>query len=120
MYSAFSEEELPAEKQVREILLSYVNDYCQDMVETRIREGVDPKEDFAVNIIMKSDLNDLRYLYRFGEYISESQLETARFLNSMSQEVNRQYGRYLYRRVPYGLCYRQKRYQEEEDSKYPL
>ena len=86
MYSAFSEEELPAEKQVREILLSYVNDYCQDMVETRIREGVDPKEDFAVNIIMKSDLNDLRYLYRFGEYISESQLEIARFLNSMSQE----------------------------------
>ena len=56
------------------------------MVETRIREGVDPEEDFAVNIIMKSDLNDLRYLYRFGEYISESQLETARFLNSMSQE----------------------------------
>ena len=86
MYSAFSEEALPAEKQVREILLSYVNDYCQDMVETRIREGVDPEEDFAVNIIMKSDLNDLRYLYRFGEYISESQLETARFLNSMSQE----------------------------------
>ena len=86
MYSAFSEEELPAEKQVREILLSYVNDYCQDMVETRIREGVDPEEDFAVNIIMKSDLNDLRYLYRFGEYISGSQLETARFLNSMSQE----------------------------------
>ena len=86
MYSAFSEEELPAEKQVREILLSYVNDYCQDMVETRIREGVDPEEDFAVNIIMKSDLNDLRYLYIFGEYISESQLETARFLNSMSQE----------------------------------
>ena len=86
MYSAFSEEELPVEKQVREILLSYVNDYCQDMVETRIREGVDPEEDFAVNIIMKSDLNDLRYLYRFGEYISESQLETARFLNSMSQE----------------------------------
>ena len=86
MYSAFSEEELPAEKQVREILLSYVNDYCQDMVETRIREGVDPEEDFAVNIIMKSDLNDLRYLYRFGEYISDSQLETARFLKSMSQE----------------------------------
>ena len=86
MYSAFSEEELPAEKQVREILLSYVNDYCQDMVETRIREGVDPEEDFAVNIIMKSDLNHLRYLYRFGEYISDSQLETARFLNSMSQE----------------------------------
>ena len=95
MYSAFSEEELPAEKQVREILLSYVNDYCQDMVETRIREGVDPEEDFAVNIIMKSDLNDLRYLYRFGEYISESQLETARFLNSMSQkEIDSMAGTY--------------------------
>lgn len=62
MYSAFTQEELPLEHEVQGILSSYVNDYCQDMVETRIREGVDPEEDFAVNIIMKSDLNDLRYL----------------------------------------------------------
>ena len=32
IYSAFTQEEIPAEKQVKEILVSYVNDYCQDMV----------------------------------------------------------------------------------------
>ena len=42
VYSAFGQEELPQENLVRDILVSYVNDYCQDMMEQRIREGVDP------------------------------------------------------------------------------
>lgn len=33
--------------------------------------------DFAKKIIMGSDLSDLSYLYRFGEYISEQELQTA-------------------------------------------
>ena len=36
------------EKQVKEILVSYVNDYCQDMVENRIREAIDPENNFVV------------------------------------------------------------------------
>lgn len=86
VYSAFSQEEVPEPKTVREILVSYVNDYCQDMVERRIREGVDPELDFAVRIIMESDLSDLRYLYRYGEFVSENELGVAAFLNSLSQE----------------------------------
>ncbi|MDD7220587.1 MAG: aminopeptidase [Clostridia bacterium] len=86
VYSAFSQGELPAEREIREILTSYVNDYCQDMVEQRVRESVDPEENFATNLIMNSDLNDLRYLYLYGEYVSENELETARFLNSLPQE----------------------------------
>ena len=34
---------------------------------------------------MQADLTDLRYLYYFGEYISENELETARHLNTLSQ-----------------------------------
>ena len=41
VYSAFCEEELPEAATVEGILRSYVNDYCQDMMEQRIREGVD-------------------------------------------------------------------------------
>ena len=89
IYSAFGEEELPKEKQIREILISYVNDYCQDMVEQRIREAVDPEDNFAVHMIMDSDLTDLRYLYQYGEYVSENETGVAEFLNSLSQdEVN--------------------------------
>ena len=69
IHSAFCEEEIPSVKNVQEILRSYVNDYCQDMMEQRIAEGVDPGRDFAVRIVMDSDLDDLRYLYRYGEYV---------------------------------------------------
>ena len=86
VYSAFCEDEIPEAATVEEILRSYVNDYCQDMMKERIREGVDPELDFASEIIMKSDLTDLRYLYRYGEYISENELGVAGFLNSLSQE----------------------------------
>ena len=85
-YFAFSQEELPSVEQVKEILVSYVNDYCQDMVGERIREAIDPEDNFAVQIIMNSDLTDLRYLYQFGEYVSDNEWKTAEFLNSLSQK----------------------------------
>ena len=86
VHSVFSEEELPSVKTTEDILRSYVNDYCQDMMEQRIAEGVDPSLDFAVRIIMDSDLTDLRYLYKYGEYVSENETGVAEFLNSLTQE----------------------------------
>ena len=80
------QEELPEAATVEGILRSYVNDYCQDMMEQRIREGVDPELDFATDIILNSDLSDLRYLYRYGEFVSENETGVAEFLNSLSQE----------------------------------
>ena len=53
----------------------------------RIREQLDPGLSFAKDIIQESDLNDLRYLYRFGEYISESELQIATYLNSLPEET---------------------------------
>ncbi len=41
---------------MKEILVSYVNDYCQDMVGERIREAIDPEIIFIVKLIMNSDL----------------------------------------------------------------
>ena len=86
VYSAFDQEEIPEEKVVRRILYSYVNDYCQDMMEHHVRSSLDPEMNFAVKIIMEADLSDLSYLYRFGEYISENELGSARFLNTLPQE----------------------------------
>lgn len=86
IYGALCDEELPEAKTIQEILKSYVNDYCQDMMEERIREGVDPENNFALKILMESDLSDLRYLYSYGEYISENEIGVATFLNSLSQD----------------------------------
>lgn len=87
VYSAFTQdEELPEEKTVREILSSYINDYCQDMMEQHIHKSLDPECDFAEKIIMEADLSDLRYLYKYGEFVSDNELGVAEFLNSLSQE----------------------------------
>ena len=86
VYGAFAQEEIPTEEELRGILNSYANDYCQDMIEYRTRECVDPELDFAAKIIMHSDFSDLRYLYLFGEYITENELGVAAFLNGLSQE----------------------------------
>ena len=86
IYAAFEGEEKPSVKSIEDILRSYVNDYCQDMMEQRIAEGVDTSLDFAVRIIMDSDLTDLRYLYQYGEYISVNETGVAEFLNRLSEE----------------------------------
>ena len=86
IYGEFCAEELPEVKTVQDILSSYVNDYCQDMVEQRILEGIDPEQDFALKIVMEADLTDLRYLYWYGEYVSDNETGVAQFLNTLSQE----------------------------------
>ncbi len=85
-YHMFEEEELPSPENLRDALYWYVSDYCGEMVEYRIRELVDPSLDFAARIILEADLSDIRYLYRFGEYITENERKTAEFLASLPEE----------------------------------
>lgn len=86
VYAAFENKEEPSAKTVEGILRSYVNDYCQDMMEQRIGEAVDPELSFATDIIMNADLTDLRYLYFYGEYVSANEKGVAEFLNTLSQK----------------------------------
>lgn len=85
VYSAFCDG-APGAETLRDILYWYVNDYGQEMMERRIREGIDPELDFAKKIITEEDVSDLRYLYKFGEFISDNELRTAEFLNTLSQD----------------------------------
>ena len=80
------EDDIPSPKALRESICSYVYDYAPEFMEYRIRELVDPSLDMARKIIMESDLSDLRYLYAYGEYVTENELGTASFLNSLPQD----------------------------------
>ncbi len=86
LYGAF-EEDRPRLRTVKQILYWFFSDYTDVTLTYRIREQLDPALTFAKDIIMESDLTDLRYLYRFGEYISPSELQIAGFLNSLPQET---------------------------------
>ena len=88
IYNKFEEEETPSVESLKEIFYWYASDYCDVYAADRVMEQIDPDAyPFAVKLIMESDLTDLRYLYRFGEYISENEWKTAEYLNSLPQET---------------------------------
>ena len=85
IYNLLEEPDRSAEE-IKEALYWYVSDYSEEMVTRRIREAVDPDMNFAVKIICQEDLFDLRYLYQFGEYITENEEKMAAYLNGLTQE----------------------------------
>lgn len=91
VYNAFSYakaegQDAPEEKELKETLYWFVSDYSETAAEWRVRTQVDPDCDFATKIIMNSDLSDMRYLYQYGEYISEDTEKLAAYLNRQPQE----------------------------------
>lgn len=77
----------PEVEDVRKALYWFVSDNCDICVTRRIEAQLKPLSgDFATKLIMESNLLDLRYLYQFGEYVSENELETAKHLNAMSAQ----------------------------------
>lgn len=86
IYNLF-EQGKPSEKSVRDVLYWFFSDYTDVTLTYRIREQLDPSLSFAKDMIMERDLTDLRYLYRFGEYISDNELQIAAFLNGLPEET---------------------------------
>ena len=91
VYSLFTmaawEKRLPSVQDIKEALYWHISDYCDQTVVYRIRECLDPSLSFATDIIREADFSDIRYLYYFGEYISDQELKTAEFLGSLPQET---------------------------------
>ena len=76
LYAMFEEETLPSAQYVKESIYWYVSDYAEERQEYQVREIVDPSLHFVKDIVMESDLTDLRYLYQYGEYITENEKGT--------------------------------------------
>lgn len=85
VYNAFEMEKAPSIKELKSIVYWFFSDNSDILVAYRVREMLDPDLDFAADIIMNQNLQDLRYLYRFGEYITENELQTAAYLNQLPQ-----------------------------------
>ena len=87
VYNRFESETLPEPDEIRDIFYWYASDYCDVFLADRIMEQIDPAYSFAADIIENADLENDRYLYRFGEYITENELGTARHLRTLPEET---------------------------------
>ena len=87
IYNCFEGTLTPDYKELKEIVYWYASDYCDVFVADRIEEQLHPECSFAADIVTKSNLNDLRYLYQYGEYVSENEWKTAEHLNTLPQKT---------------------------------
>lgn len=82
IHSILAQEEFTPEE-IRHALYYYCFDYADITTADRTRSLLDPSMDFATRIILNCDLHDMRYLYYFGEYISNNELQTASYLSTL-------------------------------------
>ncbi len=91
IYSSFCCEQaengrLPEYETLREIVYWFVSDYTRQATLQKLEDMLDPASDFAMHII-EGDLSDPRYLYYYGEYVTENEIETWEHLNSLPWET---------------------------------
>ena len=86
IYNYFEDVEQLEYDNVYETVYSYEKDNTEIFTDLMIEDRINPDNKFAVDIVMNSDLNDLRYLYKYGEHVGFNELKMAEFLNSLSQE----------------------------------
>lgn len=85
-YADSGQSAIPGQDDIREILYWFVSDYSETAAQWRVRTQVDADCDFAVKIIMESDLDDIRYLYQYGEFVSPEIEKMAMYLNALPAE----------------------------------
>lgn len=86
IYNMFEDMESCNRESVHDAIYYYISDYCDITMPKRTKEMLDPSLSFATEIILESDLTDLRYLYQYGEYITENEIGVANYLNQLTEE----------------------------------
>ena len=78
--------EFPYAKDVEKAVYYYAFDYIEFFVSDRLGDNFVPEKGLAYDIVMNSDLNDPKYLYSYGEYITEDEIKLSRYLAGLSEE----------------------------------
>lgn len=86
IYNYFEDKDGIDKNAIEQAIYWYFHDYSEIFIGDNIREIVDDEEDFLYRIVMNSDLNDLRYLYQYGQHVGANETGIAAFLNGMSEE----------------------------------
>lgn len=86
IYHMFVVDEYPEAKYLKDTIYWYMSDYADELMQQNVADMVDPDRDFATDIILHGDLTNPRYLYQFGEYVTECEEKTSAFLNTLPEE----------------------------------
>ncbi len=82
----YAMDEESGEKEIRDCVYSFMHDYAEVTAEFRVNSLLNPENDYVLSVLTDADLTDLAYLYCYGMYISENEIKSANFLNSLPEK----------------------------------
>ncbi|MBO4901978.1 MAG: aminopeptidase [Lachnospiraceae bacterium] len=83
---ALSDAGVPKAEELKKTIYWFESDNCDILIPNRLSQQIDPAYDFPLQIIKDNDLGDLRYLYYYGDYVSENELGLAKLFAKMPEE----------------------------------
>ena len=87
LYGMFVAEELPVLRNVEEAVYYYAFDYIEDYAYGRMQETLVPDYDSIASYICdNSDLSDPKYLFLYGDFISENEISLSKYLSGLSED----------------------------------
>ena len=83
---AAEEGKLPEFAALKETFFWFACDYMEDILEKEVTAQFDPKDNWAGKLMDETDISDDRYLYYYGEYVTENEKKLAEYMNSLPEE----------------------------------
>jgi len=90
IYTAFrlcaADDFYPEADDIRKMIYWFEHDNCEIIIPRNVAYKIDPANDFLRRIVCEEDLSDDRFLYLSGEYVTDDEIATAHFLNTLSED----------------------------------
>ena len=87
IYTCFCDEDGVDDQTILSVIRSHYHDYEEIFALQYVNAQSDPEYDFFTGIAVNSDLSDTAYLYRYGEYIADSVVTLAEYVNALPEET---------------------------------
>ena len=71
---------------LKEAYFWFACDYMEDILEKEVTAQFDPEKNWAGKLLDHTDISDIRYLYYYGEYVTENEKKLAKYMNGLSEE----------------------------------
>lgn len=77
---------IPEFTALKETYFWFACDYIEDILRKEVTAQFDPTFNWAAKLLDNTDIADLRYLYYYGEYVTENEKKLAAYMNSLPEE----------------------------------
>ena len=71
---------------LKEAYFWFACDYMEEILEKEVTAQFDPTSNWAGKLLDNTDITDFRYLYYYGEYVTDNEKKLATYMNSLPEE----------------------------------